>query len=218
MIKATSTFTTFLTVPVIACAMAALVAQPVGAQSAKEVSASKAFYNIKGGQTVMIATDSELAKSPEAIRASTREWDRNNDTWGLQPVVPPSGLVRLKDGPFVKDNIRVTGGQTLGYAESLLVDPATGLVHYFLTTGGAIGHGQYVPVPISAVDLRGMTTLVSTADGKIMTPYSDSAIDNKFPAQQVTMPVRAVEVALVPSAVVAKLTGEIGRASCRERV
>ncbi len=210
MTKSSSKITTSLSALVIACAMAVIFAPPVGAQSAKEASASKAFYNIKGGQTVLVATDSELARSPEAIRPSTREWDRNNDTWGLQPVVPPAGLVRLKDGPLVKDNIRVTGGQTLGYAESLLVDPATGLVHYFLATGGAIGHGQYVPVPISAVDLRAMTTLVSTADGKIMTPYSDSAIDKKFPAQQVTMPLRAVEAALVPTAVIAKLTGGTG--------
>ena len=32
----------------------------VSAQSAKEAAASKAFYNIKGGQTVLVAADSEL--------------------------------------------------------------------------------------------------------------------------------------------------------------
>ena len=187
-----------------ACALGLMSASPAGAQSAKEASASKAFYNIKGGQTVLVANDSKLAAMPQAIKPSSRKWDRNLDTWGLQSEAPPAGLVRLKDGPFINDNVKVTGGQAIGYTESLLVDPATGLVHYLVATGGAIGHGNYLPVPVSALDMRTLETLVSSREAKIMTAYSDSDLDRKFPAQQMTMPVRAAEVVLVPTDAVQK--------------
>ncbi len=186
------------------------------AQSIGEAAASKVFYNIKGGQTVLVGASSDLGQLPEAVVTDDRKLHKEQEVWALQPLIPPTGLTRVEDGPLVGRNIRLRVGTTIGYTKLILVDPATGLVHYLLGSGGKFGHGRYIPVPVSAIDLDGMKVWVGANDLKPLDWYSSSQINQKYPPQPINKEIRAVEPALVPTAVVAKLAGGGGLGNADE--
>lgn len=177
------------------------------AQSIGEAAASKIFYNTMGGQTVLVGVSSDLGQSPEAIVINDRKLLKKQEVWALQPLIPPDGLVRVEDGPPVGRNIRERSGSSIGYTESILVDPATGLVHYLIGSGGKIGSGRYIPVPVSAIDLDDMEVWASHSDFKRLDWYSSSQLNKRYPPQPINKEIRAVESALVPTTAVAKLTG-----------
>jgi hypothetical protein len=180
------------------------------AQSIGEAAASKVFYNIKGGQTILVGVSSDLGQSPEAIVTNDRKLLKKQEVWALQPLIPPDGLVRVEDGPPVGRNIRERSGSSIGYTESILVDPATGLVHYLIGSGGKIGSGRYIPVPVSAIDLDDMEVWAGRSDFKRLDWYSSSQLNQRYPPQPISKEIRAVEPALVPTAAVAKLSGGDG--------
>jgi hypothetical protein len=180
------------------------------AQSIGEAAASKIFYNIKGGQTVLVGAGSELGQSPEAIVSNDRKLLKKQEVWALQPLIPPDGLIRVEDGPPVGRNIRERSGSSIGYTESILVDPATGLVHYLIGSGGKIGSGRYIPVPVSAIDLDNMEVWASRSDFKRLDWYSSSQLNQRYPPKPINKEVRAIEPALVPTTAVATLTGGSG--------
>jgi hypothetical protein len=172
------------------------------AQTKEEAAASQVFYNIKGGQTVLVDASGDLGKMPEAVTTDDRKLLKNQETWALQPLVPPQGLARVEDDSLVGRNMRERSGNTVGYTESLLVDPATGLVHYLIGSGGKIGNGRYVPVPVSAVDLDSMHIWASASEVQTLDWYSSSQLDEKYPSQQIDKPIRAADPALMPTAAV----------------
>lgn len=172
------------------------------AQTKEEAAASQVFYNIKGGQTVLVDASGDLGKMPEAVTTDDRKLLKNQETWALQPLVPPQGLARVEDESLVGRNMRERSGNTVGYTESLLVDPATGLVHYLIGSGGKIGNGRYVPVPVSAVDLDSMHIWASASEVQTLDWYSSSQLDEMYPSQQIDKPIRAADPALMPTAAV----------------
>ena len=174
------------------------------AQTKDEAATSQVFYNIKGGQTVLVDANGELGKLAEAVTTDDRKLLKEQEMWGLQPLVPPQGLVRLEDGPLVGKNIRERSGNAVGYTDSLLVDPATGLVHYLVGSGGKIGHSRYIPVPVSAVDLGNMEIWATSSEVQTLEWYSSSQLDEMYPTQQVGKELRAVEPALMPTSAVAQ--------------
>ena len=174
------------------------------AQSMDEAAASEVFYNIKGGQTVLVGAKSDLGQLPEAVVTNDKKLLKEQEMWGLQPLIPPNELVRVEDGPLVGKNIRERSGNVVGYTESILVDPATGLVHYLIGSGGKIGSGRYVPVPVSAVDLESMKVWAGGSDFQTLEWYSSSQLDQKYPSQPINKEILAVEPALIPTTVVAK--------------
>jgi PRC-barrel domain len=174
------------------------------AQSMDEAAASDVFYNMKGGQTVLVSGSSDLGRLPEAVLSNDKKLLKEQEMWGLQPLIPPNGLVRVEDGPLVGKNISDRSGNVVGYTESILVDPATGLVHYLIGSGGEIGSGRYVPVPVSAVDLDSMKVWAGGSDVQTLEWYSSSQLDQKYPSQPINKEVLAVAPALVPTTVVAK--------------
>jgi hypothetical protein len=159
------------------------------AQTKEEAAASQVFYNIKGGQTVLVDASGDLGKMPEAVTTDDRKLLKNQETWALQPLVPPQGLARVEDESLVGRNMRERSGNTVGYTESLLVDPATGLVHYLIGSGGKIGNGRYVPVPVSAVDLDSMHIWASASEVQTLDWYSSSQLDEMYPSQQIDKPI-----------------------------
>jgi PRC-barrel domain len=174
------------------------------AQTKDEAAASQVFYNIKGGQTVLIGANSDLGKLPEAVTTDDKKLLKEQEMWGLQPLVPPQGLVRVEDGPLVGKNIRDRSGSAVGYTDSILVDPATGLVNYLVGAGGKIGNGRYVPVPVSAVDLGNMEIWATASEVQTLDWYSSSQIDEKYPSQPINKDIQAVDPALIPTAVLTK--------------
>ena len=174
------------------------------AQSMDEAAASEVFYNIKGGQTVLVGAKSDLGQLPEAVVTNDKKLLKEQEMWGLQPLIPPNELVRVEDGPLVGKNIRERSGNVVGYTESILVDPATGLVHYLIGSGGKIGSGRYVPVPVSAVDLESMKVWAGASEVQTLDWYSSSQLDQKYPSQPINKEILAVEPALVPTTVVTK--------------
>jgi len=174
------------------------------AQSMDEAAASEVFYNIKGGQTVLVGVSSDLGRLPEAVVTNDKKLLKEQEMWGLQPLIPPNGLVRIEDGPLVGKNINDRSGNVVGYTESILVDPATGLVHYLIGSGGKIGSGRYVPVPVSAVDLDSMKVWAGGSDVQTLEWYSSSQLDQKYPSQPINKEILSIEPALVPTTVVAK--------------
>jgi len=176
----------------------------VQAQTKEEAAASQVFYNIKGGQTILVDANSDVGKMPEAVTSDDMKLMKNDEIWGLQPLVPPQGLVRVEDDSLVGKNIDDPMGNHVGYTESLLVDPATGLVHYLIGSGGKIGNNRYVPVPVSAVDLDSMKTETSSAQVETLDWYSSSQLDEKYPSQPIDKPIRAASPALMPTAAMAK--------------
>ena len=174
------------------------------AQSMDEAAASDVFYNIKGGQTVLVGSSSDLGRLPEAVLSNDKKLLKEQEMWGLQPLIPPNGLVRVEDGPLVGKNINDRSGNVVGYTESILVDPATGLVHYLIGSGGKIGSGRYVPVPVSAVDLDSMKVWAGGSDVQTLEWYSSSQLDQKYPSQPINKEILSIEPALVPTTVVAK--------------
>jgi PRC-barrel domain len=174
------------------------------AQTKEEAAASQVFYNIKGGQTVLVDANGELGKMPEAVTTDDMKLLKEQEMWGIQPLVPPEGLVRVEDDPLVGKNINERSGNTVGYTESVLVDPATGLVHYLIGSGGKIGNGRYVPVPVSAVDLESMKMSASSSEVQTLDWYSSSQLDEKYPSQPIDKPIRAASPALMPTAAVAQ--------------
>jgi len=174
------------------------------AQSKDEAGASQVFYNIKGGQTVLVDASSDLGKMPEAVTTNDKKLLKDQELWGLQPLIPPAGLARVQDGPLVDKNIRDRSGSTVGYTDSILVDPATGLVHYLVGSGSKIGHGRYIPVPVSAVDLSNMEIWATASEVQTLDWYSSSQLDEKYPSQQVNKEIRAADSALIPTTAVAK--------------
>jgi hypothetical protein len=174
------------------------------AQSMDDAAASDVFYNIKGGQTVLVSGNSDLGRLPEAVLSNDKKLLKEQEMWGLQPLIPPNGLVRVEDGPLVGKNISDRSGNVVGYTESILVDPATGLVHYLIGSGGKIGSGRYVPVPVSAVDLDSMKVWAGGSEVQTLEWYSSSQLDQKYPSQPINKEVLAAAPALVPTTVVAK--------------
>lgn len=184
--------------------LALTVSLETQAQSMDEAAASDVFYNIKGGQTVLVSGSSDLGRLPEAVLSNDRKLLKEQEMWGLQPLIPPNGLVRVENGPLVGNNISDRSGNVVGYTESILVDPATGLVHYLIGSGGKIGSGRYVPVPVSAVDLDSMKVWAGGSDVQTLEWYSSSQLDQKYPSQPIDKEILAVAPALVPTTVVAK--------------
>lgn len=174
------------------------------AQSMDEAAASEVYYNLKGGQTVLVGAKSDLGQLPEAVVTNDKKLLKEQEMWGLQPLIPPNGLVRVEDGPLVGKNIRERSGNVVGYTESILVDPATGLVHYLIGSGARIGSGRYIPVPASAVDLDSMKVWAGGSDFQTLEWYSSSQLDQKYPSQPINKEILAVEPALIPTTVVAK--------------
>jgi len=174
------------------------------AQTKEEAAASQVFYNIKGGQTVLVDANSDVGKMPEAVTSDDMKLHKNEEVWGLQPLVPPQGLVRVEDDPLVGKNIHDRNGKTVGYTESVLVDPATGLVHYLIGSGGKIGNGRYVPVPVSAVALDSMKLGTSSSEVETLDWFSSSQLDEKYTSQPINKPIRAASPALMPTAAVTK--------------
>jgi len=174
------------------------------AQTKEEAAASQVFYNIKGGQTVLVDASSDLGKMPEAVTTDDKKRLKEQELWALQPLVPPQGLARIEDGPLVDKNIRDRSGSTVGYTDSILIDPATGLVHYLVGSGSKIGHGRYIPVPVSAVDLGNMEIWATASEVQTLDWYSSCQLDEKYPSQQASKEIRAAAPALIPTTVVAK--------------
>ena len=174
------------------------------AQSNDEAALSQALYNIKGGQTVLVDASSNLGQMPEAVTTDDKKLLKEQEVWALQSLVPPDGLARAQDGPLVGENITDRAGNTVGYTESILIDPATGLVHYLVGSGGQIGNDRYVPVPVSAVDLEKMEIWAAGSDVQTLEWYSSSDLEQKFPSQPINKEIRAVEPALIPTTALAK--------------
>lgn len=169
------------------------------AQTKEEAAASRVFYNIEGGQTVLVDANSELGKLPQAVTTDDKKLLKEQEMWGLQPLLPPQGLVRIEDGPLVGKNIRERSGNVVGYTESLLIDPSTGLVHYLVGSGGDIGNNRYVPVPVSAVDLDSMEIWVGGSEVQTLEWYKSSELDERFPSQSIDKEIKAVDPALMPT-------------------
>ena len=163
---------------------------------------SKVFYDIAGGQTYLIPSNSVLGRMPEAIPVENTRYHADAGTWGLQTATPPDGLAMVRDGPLVDKNFYDASNTGTGSVRALLVDPATGLVHYFAIMGVRLGFGRHVLVPVSAVDLHSGDLTATSPQLKLMDFFSKSEIAAAYPPAQIGVPIVATKVVLIPTSVV----------------
>jgi len=162
------------------------------------------FYNVPGGQMVLVPYGHELAKSPKAKSAESMQYDANAKMWALQPTEPPAGLVQVTGGDMIDKNFFDNGNTGAGAVRSLLVDPKTGMVHYLVIEGVALGNENYLPVPVSAVDLSSGKMAASTPELKLMSFFTSGELDKAYPKQKPSTPLSTTGVVMIPGAALPK--------------
>ena len=188
----------------------AVAAQDVPVEKAVQ---SKVFYNLRGGQTVLVPADGEIGRSPEAIRAPHRRYDNRTLIWGIQPAAPPAGLTMVTKGPLRGKNFYDSSNTGTGSVRMLLVDPATGLIHYYVISGSVLGFGNFLPVPASAVDLRNGRLESAQPDMELMDQYSKSELKRKYPPAKIDGELISAAVAMIPTSALAEMGGSSKSAS-----
>jgi len=156
------------------------------------------FYNVPGGQMVLVPSGNELANSPQAMKPKSMRYDANTKIWGLQPSEPPAGLVQVTRGGMIDKNFYYYGNTGAGKVRSMLVDPKTGLVHYLVIEGVALGNENYLPVPVSAVDLDSGDMAASTPELKLMSFFGSGELGKAYPKQELAIPLLMTTVVMLP--------------------
>ena len=156
------------------------------------------FYNVAGGQMVLVPAGGELAKAPQAMKAKSMRYDDDTRIWGLQPTKPPAGLVQVTRGVIIGNNFYDYGNTGAGAVRSLLVDPKTGMVHYLVIEGVALGNENYLPVPVSAVELDSGDMAASKPELELMTFFSSGELGRAYPKQDLSIPLLVTKVVMLP--------------------
>ena len=107
-----------------------------------------------------------------AFQPGVRQIDTEHGIWGTQSIMPPPGLVTVRQGDLVGRTIRDGGGQGQLYVEYLLADPTTGEARYAVASSNSFG--GYLLVPLSALYNDGSTVSVQASGRQLelMPKYS----------------------------------------------
>lgn len=154
------------------------------------------IYGLPGGRYYLVPADSANRSIAYVPRSTTA--DMNRGIWGAQPITPPSGLSMVEQGDFVGQTVYDGSGTSFGTVRRVLVDPATGLVHYFVISTPEVG-GAYIPVPASALDAANMKIGMSAYDIRLIQAYSMGELERRYPLTALSLPVIVGPVAMVPA-------------------
>ncbi|MDJ0893808.1 MAG: PRC-barrel domain-containing protein [Alphaproteobacteria bacterium] len=163
-------------VPVLAASIA-LAADPVLYAGAK-------------GQGFLAAKSEAPDDFVEPFGPDFNKVDTKRNVWGEQTVKPPSGLTLVQEGPHVGEMLYERSKNSFGKVSGLLVDPATGLVHYLVVTSRFFLEAKrHLPVPRTAIDIDGDKVLkVATPlkSLKLLDVYSKEQLDAAYPPQKLS--------------------------------
>lgn len=152
-------------------------------------------YGLPTGRYYLVpdaSADRSLAYVPRSATA-----DLNRGMWGAQPITPPAGLAMVEQGDFIGKTVYDGSGTSFGTVRRVLVDPATGLVHYFIISTPEVG-GAYIAVPASALDASNMKIGMSAYDIRLIQAYSMGELERRYPLTSLNVPVFVGPVAMVP--------------------
>ncbi len=158
-------------------ATAALAADPVIYAGAK-------------GQGFLAAESVDPGAFVEPFGPDFNKVDTKRNVWGEQTVKPPRGLVLVQEGPHVGDTVYETSNTSFGKVRSLLVDPATGLVHYLVVSSNFLQTARYLPVPRTAIRIDGDKVKVATALKflKLLDVFTREELAAQYPPQPLPAP------------------------------
>ncbi|MDJ0893809.1 MAG: PRC-barrel domain-containing protein [Alphaproteobacteria bacterium] len=165
-----------LIIPVLA-ATAALAADPVIYAGAK-------------GQGFLAAESVDPGAFVEPFGPDFNKVDTKRNVWGEQTVKPPRGLTLIQQGPHVGNTVYETSNTSFGKVRSLLVDPATGLVHYLVLSSNFLQTARYLPVPRTAIRIEDDKVKVATALKflKLLDVYTKEELAAQYPPQPLPAP------------------------------
>jgi sporulation protein YlmC with PRC-barrel domain len=153
-------------------------------------------YGLPSGHYYLVPADAAnkaMAYNPRSATA-----DLNRGMWGAQPITPPSGLALVEQGDYIGRKVYDGSGTSFGTVRRVLVDPLTGLVHYFVISTPEVANA-YIPVPASALDASNMEIGMSAYDLRLIQAYSMDELERRYPPTRLAVPVIVGPVAMVPA-------------------
>lgn len=152
-------------------------------------------YGLPSGRYYLVPADTANQSVAYVPRSTTA--DMNRGIWGAQPITPPAGLSMVEQGDFIGKTVYDGSGTSFGTVRRVLVDPANGLVHYFVISTPEIG-GAYYTVPASALETSNMKIGMSAYDIRLIQAYSMGELERRYPLTSLNVPVLVGPVAMVP--------------------
>jgi len=167
----------------------------LAAVEAQAQSQTVVVYGMPNGRYYLVPADSANQSLAYVPRSTTP--DMNRGVWGTQPITPPPGLSMVEQGDFIGKTVYDGSGTSFGTVRRVLVDPANGLVHYFVISTPEVG-GAYISVPASALDTSNMQIGMSAHDIRLMQAYSMGELERRHPPTRLNVPILVGPVAMVP--------------------
>ncbi len=168
--------------------MGAMVVSALAATAA--LAADPVIYAGAKGQGVLAAKSEAPADFVEPFGPDFNKVDAERNVWGEQTVQPPRGLVLVKEGPHVGEQIYERSKNSFGKVNALLVDPATGLVHYYLVSSRFFKKAKrHLPIPVTATDMDGdkvLKTATPLKSLKLLDLYTKEELDAAYPSQKLS--------------------------------
>ncbi len=172
--------------------MGALVgaAMVVAATVTGSLAADPVIYSAAKGQGFLAVRDVDPGAFVEPFGPDFNQVDTKRNVWGEQTVKPPRGLVLVRQGPHVGDTIYETSNTSFGKVRSLLVDPATGLVHYLVVSSNHLQTARYLPIPRTAIRAQKDKVRVATALKflKLLDVFTKEELAERYPPRQLPGP------------------------------
>lgn len=167
------------------------------ATGAQAQSQTTIIYQLPQGQYYLAPAAS--ADRTVVYQPSSPSVALNRGMWGAQPITPPDGLVMVEAGDLVGDKVYDGSGTSFGTIRRVLVDPQTGLAHYAVVSTPEV-NDAYIPVPISAIDLKSMEIGMAAEDIRLIQDYGMDELERRYPVASLVTPVTVAPVAMVPVA------------------
>jgi len=114
--------------------------------------------------------------------------DTERGIWGTQPIVPPPGLVTVRQGDLIGRTASDGSGNDILVINYLLADPMTGDARYAVGSSNTLNSGDYVIVPLSVLRVSGGSVSIDATERQLnlVPKYSQLDLERRYPMRTLT--------------------------------